>query len=172
MSKGCVLALLVLTGSVIRAQEPSLEYRVKAAYLYNFVQFVEWPPPAETGPLTICVAGRNPFGPALANTIRGESVNGRPLTVRVILEPQGDCDVVFVPDGAATAAYLRAARGTPQLTVGEHDDFLAQGGIINFIREQGKIRFEINTEAAAKADLRISSRLLRLARNAEPRSTP
>jgi hypothetical protein len=171
VSRNGLFVLLVVAGGAVWAEEPSLEYRVKAAYLYNFVQFVEWPPRPSTDPLTICAAGRNPFGSVLADTVRGESVNGRPLAVKVILEPDAGCDVVFVPDGSAASAYLRAARATPQLTVGEGPDFLAQGGIINFVRDDGKVRFEINADAAARADLRISSRLLRLARN-EPRSVP
>ena len=170
MRRAGLLVLLALGGPIASAQEPSLEYRVKAAYLYNFAQFVEWPSHPGRDPLTICVAGRNPFGSALADITRGETVNGRPLAVRVILEPEGGCDVVFVPQGSATSAYLKVARGAPQLTVGEDDDFLAQGGIINFVREAGKVRFEISAESAARADLRISSRLLRLARNVEPRS--
>ncbi len=118
-------------GVPLGAQDPvSNEYRIRAAFLYNFFKFVEWPPSAPTdGPLSICVAGRNPFGPVLEETIKGESINGRPLDTRVILEPEPGCHIVFVPDGAATTACLRAASGTPTLTVGERPDFIAQGGI-------------------------------------------
>ena len=151
------------------AKEVSLEYQVKAVYLFNFARFVEWPPEAQSGPLTICVAGQNPFGAVLDETLRGESVNNRPLTARVIPGPEPGCHVIFVPQGAPTTAYLRAARGGPTLTVGETPDFLAQGGIINFILEGGKVRFQIDAKAAERADLRISSHLLRLARGQETR---
>ena len=148
----------------LQAQEVSLEYRVKAAYLFNFARFVEWPPTARSGPLTLCVAERNVFGETLAETIAGETLEGRPLATRVILEPTAGCHVLFVPRGAAAAPYLRAAQGTPVLTVGETAGFLETGGVANFILEGTNVRFEISQAAADRAGLRISSRLLRLAR--------
>ena len=158
-----VLSLLLAAFTALQAQEVPLEYRVKAAYLFNFAKFVDWP--REPGPLTICVAGRNVFGNALSDTVRGETINGRPLTVRVILEPEPGCHITFVPRGAAAPAYLRAARSFPELTVGESPDFIAQGGIVNFVLDAGNVRFEIDAEAAERSGLRISSRLLRLARD-------
>ncbi len=152
------------------AQNVSLEYRVKAAYLLNFTKFVEWPEAAlpEGAPLTICVAGNNPFGAVLEETIRGETVNGRPIAARTAGAVQG-CHVLFVPHATGSAAYLRASASLPVLTVGETDDFLGRGGVVKFILEEGRIRFEINQDAAARAQLRISSRLLRLARPMDSR---
>ena len=86
------------------------------------------------------------------------------LATRVIVMPEAGCHVVFVPQGVATTPYLRAARGSPTLTVGETSGFITQGGIVNFILEGGTVRFQINPEAASRADLRISSHLMRLAR--------
>lgn len=157
------LVLLVVFPAT--AQDVSLESRVKATYLYNFVKFVEWPESVRNGPFILCVASHNPFGTVLEDTIRGEVVNGRTLTTRVILEPEPECDVLFIPDGPAAATYLRAARGTPTLTVGETNDFLARGGMITFVSEGRYVRFAINTEAAEQAQLHISSRLLQLAIN-------
>jgi hypothetical protein len=148
----------------LTAQEVPLEYRVKAAYLFNFVKFVEWPAAAAGGPITICVAGRNVFGDVLDQTIRGETIDGRPLTSRVLLEPADGCHVLFAPRGAAARAYLQAARGEPVLTVGESADFIANGGMVNFILDGGNVRFEIEARRAEAAGLRVSSRLLRLAR--------
>ena len=160
-----VIALLLATLPVV-AQEVSLEYQVKATYLYNFAKYVQWPAAARTGPLNFCIAGRNPFGPVLEDTIRNEVVDGRSLTTRTILEPEPGCHVLFVPDGPAVGAYLNAARGTPTLTVGESSDFLARGGIISFVSDGGKyVRFAINTEAAEQAQLQVSARLLQLAVN-------
>lgn len=159
-----LLALILLAAAPLGAQgDISDEYRVKAAFLYNFFKFIEWPPSTEDGPLLICVAGRNPFGDVLEQTIRGEMVNGRPLATRIILEPEPGCDILFVPAGATSTAYLRAARGTPTLTVGERPDFIAQGGIVSFFRQGSNVRFAINPAAADRAELRISSRLLELA---------
>ena len=161
-----VLVLLMASGGVVHPQEVSLEYRVKAAYLYNFLRFVEWPPDmASSEPLTICVAGgRNPFGDVLEATIRGESVGGRPVMSRIIRQPDDGCHVVFVPEGAAARAYIRAADSRPTLTVGESPDFISMGGMVNFIREGANVRFEIDPMTAERAGLRISSRLLQLAR--------
>jgi hypothetical protein len=158
-----LLALLaVLRGS---AQDPSLEYRVKAAYLFNFTKFVEWPAGAipEGMPFTICVAGNNPFASTLDDTIRGETVSGRSLQSRPA-QGTGTCQVLFIPRDVDAAPLLKRTRTEPVLTVGESPDFVRQGGIINFVREEGKVRFEISQEAANRAQLRISSRLLRLAR--------
>jgi hypothetical protein len=154
---------LALLGGTLHAQVP-VEYQVKAAYLLNFTRFVDWPAESADGPLLLCVAGRNPFGDVLENMVRGESVGGRPVVARTILEPDTACAVVFVPQGAATAAYLRAAQGQPVLTVGEDEDFIARGGIIAFRREGPNVRFSINPDRADQAKLRISSRLLQLAR--------
>src|SRR5205814_3023140 len=160
----CVLVLFVLAGVAPRSEQVPIEYQVKAGYLFNFLKFIEWPDRTESGPLTICIAGHNPFGGVLAETLRAERVNNRSLATRVIPEPQAGCAVIFVPKDTATTAYLRAVRGAPTLTVGERPGFIGEGGIINFVLEQGKVRFEIDPKAAERADLRISSHLLRLAR--------
>jgi hypothetical protein len=165
MRRWTVLVLLLVAAASPQAQDVTLEYQVKAVYLYNFMKFAEWPASAPSGPLTICVAGRNPLGTFLDATIKGETAAGRPIAARVILEPEPGCHLIFVPRGAATTAYLRAAKGEPVLTVGEIPAFLEMGGIINFILDdEGAVKFEISPQAAERAQLRISSRLLQLAR--------
>jgi hypothetical protein len=170
--RGLSVALVVALVFALRgqAQEASLEYRVKAAYLFNFTKFVEWPAGAvpDGKPFTICVAGTNPFADALEETIRGETVAGRSLQSR---RAQGDepCQVLFVPHDVDPVPILKRTRMQPVLTVGESPDFLQHGGIINFVRDGGKVRFEISQDAAMLAQLRISSRLLRLAREPGPR---
>ena len=159
-----VVAMAVLTAVSAHAQEVSTEYRVKAAFLYNFVKFVEWPPQAPPGPVVICVAARNTFGTVLTELLRGETITGRSLEARTILEPDPGCHVLFVPRGASASAYLRATRGTPELTVGEASDFIGDGGMIRFYLDGANVRFEINRDVAERAGLRISSRLLQLAR--------
>jgi hypothetical protein len=153
-----------VTAAAAQAQEQSLEYRVQAAYLYNFVKFVEWPAGALGGAITICTAGNTPVTAALEQIVRDEVISGHRLAVRTIEAPQAACNVVFVPRDVAASEYLRSARTAPVLTVGEAPDFIGQGGIINFVRDAGMMRFEIDQEAARRARLQISSRLLRLAR--------
>ena len=164
---------LLLTALVIGAvrgapfaQEVSREYRVKAAYLYNFVKYVEWPD--TKGRILICVAGQNPFGTALESLIRNERVHGVPLATEVILEARTDCDVLFTPRTANIPVYLKAAGGLPTLTIGETPRFVEQGGMIGFYPDGVNVRFEINPTAAARVQLKISSRLLQLAKIVEP----
>lgn len=166
--------LLCACAAVTSAQDVGLEYRVKAAYLFNFTKFIEWPNAAFVGgrsfSFSICVAGRNPFGPALTTTLVGETAAGLPLASRVVnAGGAAGCHVLFVPAGVPAAPYLRGVGKSPVLTVGESPDFLAQGGIINFVLDGGRVRFEINQAAAESAQLRISSRLLQLGRASEPR---
>jgi hypothetical protein len=163
-----LLALLICASPALSSgQDVGLEYRVKAAYLFNFTKFVEWPAGAfdKASAFSICVAGRSPFGPALASTFGGETAAGLPLAARVVNPGEASsCHVLFVPRGIAAAPYLREIATSPVLTVGEAPDFLAQGGAINFVLESGRVRFEINQMAAERARLRVSSRLLQLGR--------
>lgn len=164
MRRLLTLAIVVLATSAAGAQEVTREYQVKAVFLLNFAKFVEWPPSAQDGPLTICIAGRNPLGTFLDETVRGETVGGRPIHTRIILEPEPGCHVMFIPNGAAVGAYLRASRTAPTLTVGETPGFLGLGGVIGFFVDDGTVRFEINPQAAERAQLRVSARLLQLSR--------
>jgi hypothetical protein len=153
---------IVAAGAAGAAQEMPLEYRVKAAYLFNFLKYVEWPVADASRPLVLCVAGRNPFGDVLLETISGERIADREVTARTITEPDAGCDAIFVPRDTMAAPYLRAAPGA--LTVGEAPDFLVNGGIILFVQDGRNVRFQISEDQASRAGLRISSRLLRLSR--------
>jgi hypothetical protein len=146
------------------------EYQVKAAFIYNFVRFVEWPAltfKTDKDPVRICVLGQNPFGGALKGAIDGKIVLGRSLVVTDISDAgqPPDCQILFI--GSLEWKHRRpilAALQTPGvLTVGETDGFATQGGIVNFKLEDGRVRLEINVEAAGRARLRISSRVLSLA---------
>jgi hypothetical protein len=156
--------LLVSAGTITHAQDVALEHRVKAAYLFNFVRFVEWPAASGEGPLTICVVRPSPFGEVLTDTVRNERVNGRAIATRLVDTADDGCHVVFIPASAAALPSLRAVDESPVLTVGESPGFIRQGGMVNFVREGTNVRFEIDEPAARRAGLRISSRLLRLAR--------
>ena len=165
------LLLAVMSGGGLGAQRPPTEYERKAEFLLDFMKYVEWPARQTSAPLVVCVAGQNPFGQVLENLVRRERADGRNIGgPRMILEPEPGCDVIFVPRTANVSAYLRAAKGSPTLLVGDEvPRFLEQGGIINFRDEGGEVRFEIDADAALKVGLRISSRLLSLGWTPEQR---
>jgi hypothetical protein len=152
------------------AQTPSAEYQVKAVYLFNFAQFVEWPAkafPDPQRPLVIGVLGDDPFGNYLDETIRGESVNKRALTVqrfRRVGEVK-TCHVLFISrsESDRLEQTFSSLKGRHILTVGDTDDFTQRGGMIRFVIEKSKIRVRINLGAVKAADLAISSKLLRVA---------
>ena len=146
------------------------EYQVKAAFLYNFGKFVEWPSQAfETprDPITICVLGHNPFGNALDEVIRGKSIEGRGIVVRLVTggEQANSCQILFVNAADNKRYRLLCANLKPVgiLTVGEAPGFAMGGGVINFKLDGDRVRFEINVDAAEHAQLHISSKLLSLA---------
>lgn len=165
------VGLIMAGGQARGATAEDLEYQVKAAFLYNFAKFVEWPAGAFEGPtdsLVLCVVGDDPFGESLDTVVRGETLNGRPLVVhrtRDVYEIR-DCHVVFVPrsERGRQERLLEDLRNRGILTVGEADGFLTGGGIIRFVLEQNRVRFDINLQAAESSGLRLSSKLLRLAR--------
>ena len=149
----------------------STEYTVKAAFLFHFAQFVEWP--AETfkdsaAPLTYCTMGDDPFHGALDQALTGKAVGMHPLRVEHFreFEKAQSCQVLFLGAGEKKhmAEALDGINGLPVLTVGETEHFVHEGGIIGFCLEENKIRFEINLDAAAKAKLKISAKLLALAK--------
>jgi YfiR/HmsC-like len=154
------------------AQSSASEYHVKAAFLFHFVQLVEWPAGSlgnEINPITVCTVGDDPFHGDLEATLAGQSVGARPFRVRH-LQPTQDflgCQVLFVGkhDAARLGRLLLDLKNGPILTVGESDDFAQQGGMIGFLLVDNKVRFEINLEAAERAKLKISSRLLLLAKS-------
>jgi hypothetical protein len=162
-----VLAL-ALGATAARAQEGagSVEYPVKAAFLYNFMRYVEWPerPAAE---MTVCILGQDPFGPAIDRALVGKAVGGRPVTVRRMATASTSpaCAVLFVPASAMRdwAAARTRLGGEPVLTVGETRGFTDAGGVIGFVVEANRLQFEVNQSAADAARLRLSSRLLGLA---------
>lgn len=172
------LVLLLLASPAALAQKAaSLEYGVKAAFLYNFTKFVEWPRSAfdERGSLRLCVLGEDPFGKSLSTAVEGEEVQGRPITLLRIdsLDDPRLCHLLFLghTETERFPAVLAAVRGAPVLTVGEAPGILDKGAGINFLLQDGKVRFEINQAAVEAHGLKMSSKLLRLATRVE-RGTP
>jgi hypothetical protein len=147
------------------------EYDVKAAFLFHFAQFVEWPAGTfkdASSPLTYCTIGGDPFAGALDQSLSEKTIGARPLRVQHIKLPREtpSCQVLFVGAGEnkLLAETMATVGGRPVLTVGETEHFVADGGVIGFVVEANKIRFEVNLEAAEKANLKISARLLALAK--------
>ncbi len=167
MKFACWRAALLFAASVCKlsAAQPSLEYQVKAAFLLNFVRFVEWPPGTlgTDAPFNVCIVGGDPFGPAIDQIVEGESVSGHKLTVTRLREgQQASCQVLYMAGGQAGNT---AAPGV--LTVGESDEFIRHGGIIAFVIDNRRVRFDINLKAATSAGLKLSSKLLAVARSIE-----
>jgi hypothetical protein len=164
---GAVSALFAST--MLFAQQPKpTEYQVKATYLYNFGKFVRWPTPAgKSDSFAVCVLGQDPFGPILDATLAGESLDGKPVVLKRILRPQDatDCRILFI--SATEEKHLKEILITLDeagvLTVSDMPGFTRRGGIIQFILEGEKIRFEINLASAENARLVLSSELLKVA---------
>jgi len=168
-------SMLLVIGGVppaTAADAPSREYPIKAAFIYNFVQFVQWPGEAFAAPedpLVIAVYGQDPFNGALEQAVAGKRVEGHALVVRhfATLEDVGACHVLFISSADADqfpAVRQRLGAHAPVLTIGEAERFPWDGGIIRFIMQNNKVHFEVNLDAANAAGLKISSKLLRLAR--------
>jgi hypothetical protein len=161
--------LLAVVGGHAQEAAPSTS-QLKAAFLYNFAKFVEWPPAAfgETNsPIVIGILGEDPIRGDLERAIVGKTINNRPLEIKPFRSAADatNCHLLYI--GASEKAHLKqileSLRGASVLTVGETDDFLQKGGMINFIVEKGKYRFQIKEDAAKSVHLKISSKLLSLA---------
>jgi hypothetical protein len=162
------VACLLLTCG---AEEPTPEYKVKAAFIYNFAKFIEWPDGHFAGadtPFVIAVVGNDPFGGALDQSVAGKAVGTHPVKVEHFASADnlGNCEVLFIPgnDDDTEAKVIAKLGDKSVLTVGESDHFDANGGSIRFFTDDNKMRFEINTDATDAAKLKISSKLLKLAR--------
>ena len=171
-SAGLALALLLILVPRAGAQTaPASANQLKSVFLFNFTKYVGWPTEAfddSSAPLAVCVLGTDPLGTVLDETLRGETVNARKLSSRRIarVDEVGGCQILFISDSEAhdLPAILMAVRGKPILTVGDMDQFAENGGMIHLRKVENKIRLEINEESAARAGLKLSSQLLKLAR--------
>jgi hypothetical protein len=160
-----VLLVIPLIGAT--RSRPVDEYQVKAAFLYNFARFIEWPPEVfqdSNDPFVICVLGHDPFGHLLDDVVAGKKIGGRPFAVRRLSEARkvSRCRILFVDSSEPkrVLSVLAAITEPGVLTVGESDSATAAGMIINLMLEDGKVRFEIHHGSADREKLRFSSRLL------------
>jgi hypothetical protein len=163
-----VLGLLITAGTTVFAQSVE-EYDVKAAFLYNFTKFIEWPPSNPiSGDFIIGIFGDDPFGRVIDDQTRGKTVNGHEIQIRRLKEP-GDakhCQIVFVTstDKKKNQELLDATNSSPVLTVGETKDFLDQGGVIGFAMNDNHVGVIVNNTAAVAKGFKVSAKLLSLAK--------
>ncbi len=148
------------------------EYQVKAGFVSSFASFVEWPPETFKSlrdPITICVLGENPFGETLEGLMVGKVVEGRAFVVHEVPDSRqaSNCQIIFVSSSEhlRLRTILESLGDRSILSIGDTADFIAEGGIIHLRTEGGRVHIEINVEAAKGKHLKISSRLLQLAKN-------
>ena len=165
-----VWALIVVPCLWAQGPKPT-DYDVKAAYLYNFGRFVEWPDSVATksNSFNVCVLGQDPFGPALDSTLAGETIGGKNVTARRISSPQEavNCRILFMSsaEGSRLSKIMEALDKGSVLTVSDMPQFSQRGGMIQFVLEGKKVRFEVNLTAVQRAGLTLSSELLKVATN-------
>ena len=157
--------------AAVPESNPSVEYQVKAAFLFNFAKFVDWPPEAfqsEKAPIALCVFRQDPFGGALDQIIRGKTINNREILARQInkLPDLKACQLVFVSarEDKLLSEILNSLKGASALVVGESEGFADRGGAVQFFLEDNKLRFAVNVDAVQRARLTVSAKLLALAR--------
>ena len=170
-----LLTVVVLALDLLKpacAQTATDEYKVKAAFLFHFAQLVDWPSDASNSgdqSFNLCIFDDEPHLQELQSILEGKRIGTQVVHVRLLHQAQlaQRCSILFMgrDEGRRQVAVLRNLRGQPVLTVGEADDFLSEGGIIRLHLEHDKIRFDINVGAADSSHLKISSRLLLLAKS-------
>jgi hypothetical protein len=173
---GLLICLLSAWAAYSQTENP-VEYQVKAAFLLNFTKFIDWPAASfanPDSPITICILGKDPFGPVLDEIVQGETVNARKVTVQRISQPPitqragpQTCQVVFVGEPDKEISKTLSSLGRGVLTVGQGDRFLRDGGMVALVVDNRRVRFDINQTAATGAGLGVSARLLNVARAVE-----
>jgi hypothetical protein len=162
---------MAAAGRELRAQgaAPATEQEVKAAYLFNFTRYVDWPADAfdaPDAPVNLCILGEPGFGDLVRQAVEGRRSRGHPVRVLEPDEPSqvADCHIAFLPSSPREArVWLQALRGAATLTVGDGPGFLQRGGMVAFVMVEQTLRFEIDAAAVRSARLQISSRVLSLA---------
>lgn len=176
-----LVAILIVAAGLVRPSAGSLdglsEYEVKAAFLFNFTRFVEWPPSAfatDKTPIVIGLFHSDPFGAALRRVVEGQTVRGRAVEIRVVksYDEVHSCHLVFVSaaEERRIPDLLRSGAAGRVLVVGETSGFAQAGGMMNFVMDGSRVRFEVNLRAAERAGLKLSSRLLSMARLVDRRA--
>lgn len=166
--RALVLVLgLALSGDPAAARDALPEYQVKAAFLYNFTRFIEWPDPPQGGHFDLCVVGHDPFGELLDETLAGKHAQGRPLRIRRLASPaelDTACRIAFIDPALAASASDQALRWPGLLTLSETYEVACRAVMICFHLKATRVRFDIDLGLTRELGLMVSSRLLRVAR--------
>ena len=172
------MSTALATYASLAAEPNTLEYAVKANFLYKFGDYFSWPADAlgaPSDPVVVCIAGGDPFGPLLDKAIAGEHIGEHPIAIRRLTTVTADsaCHILYVRDSTTQriADALKAVGGKPVLTITDVPDGQGSVGIINFVLRQNKVRFEIDEQTAAESRLDVSSKLLSLAVTVRPRAS-
>jgi uncharacterized protein DUF4154 len=172
MARFALAALMWVAGGAARAAEDraeSLELQVKAAFLYSFAKFVDWPinPAGTTTTITFCVLADQPLFESLEQSVRGKNINGRSLAARQMGGPEDmhRCQLLFLGASSKKRAgeILDKLGDASVLTVGDSEQFTQRGGMIQLTKDASRFRFAVNVDAVGRAGLKISSKLLQLA---------
>jgi uncharacterized protein DUF4154 len=166
-----IITSIVTAAPSLHAQKGPTENEVKSAYLYNFGKFVEWPAKAASVGefFTVCVLGDDTFGSTLETTIARESIDGKKVLVKRIAKPQDSvgCRILFISSSQQSRVkeILGELDNTSVLTVSDMPEFTRRGGMIQFVVEANRVRFEVNLTSAERSGLTLSSQLLKVAVN-------
>lgn len=175
-SLGLVPLFLALAGGMSAAQaQSSREYQLKAVFLYNFAQFTDWPTntfAATNAPIVIGILGQDPFGPALSDTVNGETIHGHPFAIEHYRRAEDikTCDILFISQSETRLVneIVRSLKRKPILTVADADTPSTSDAIIRFLIQNNKVHFRVNEKAAEEANITLSSKLLRVAEVVPP----
>jgi hypothetical protein len=174
--KALILAIAIAVPGRPAVAEGAAEYEVKAAYLYKLGEYVQWPASAfaqPASPVSICIAGDDPFGNILETNVASEHIGSRPIAIRRLktIEQGSGCHIAYLGGSAQQSVdeALASVRGAPVLTITDSERKSAATGIVHFIVKANRVRFDIDDQAAAQNGLQISSKLLSLASSVKPR---
>lgn len=166
----------ILASGTLPQKTATPEYQVKAVFLYNIAQFIEWPKDSvlkEKSPIVIGVLGPDPFGSYLDETVQGEEINGHPLIIERYAHWEGvkTCHILFIHQALAPKLgnIIKSLKGKGILTVSDAVNFAKQGGMVRFFKQENKIKIRINLDAVKAENINISSKLLRLAEIVDPK---
>ena len=160
---------LAVAGVVVVSGDTQQERELKVAFLFNFAKFIQWPPDViqSRGPIIACVLGNVAIGESFERVTKGRTIDGHDLVVSTVTVdgPLRACHLLYVshPDSRSARLIIETLKGSAVLTVSDFEAFAILGGVMNFFIENGQTRFAINVDAASRARLQISSKLLALA---------